>query len=87
MPQLIAIQERFDALAAEALEDLIDEVEARDPVRAVALEVKLVPDEGRESDTPTVTVHLTVERETSSTTDEQRPGRPGKGLTGWPPIH
>jgi len=86
MTNLTAIQERFDALAAEALEELLQEVEARDPVRVVALRVTLVPDAGRDSACPTVEVHLTVEHETLSGVLARGADRPGK-RPGVPGVH
>ena len=62
MPNLTAIQERFDALAAEALEDLIEDVEKKNPVKVTDLDVQLVPSPGDHSGCPAVAVNLTVER-------------------------
>jgi len=61
MSNLIAIQERFDALAAEALEGLIEDVEKKNPVRVTELDVQLVPDQSNQSGCPAVEVNLTVE--------------------------
>jgi hypothetical protein len=62
MANLTAIQERFDALAAEALEDLIAEVEKKNPVKVTDLDVQLVPTSDNHSSSPAVEVNLTVER-------------------------
>ncbi|HXD41653.1 MAG TPA: hypothetical protein VN649_13890 [Ramlibacter sp.] len=62
MANLTAIQERFDALAAEALEDLIEDVEKRNPVKVTDLDVQLVPNPDSHSSCPAVEVNLTVER-------------------------
>ena len=62
MPNLTAIQERFDALAAEALEDLIEDVEKKNPVKVTDLDVHLVPNPDDHSSCPAVEVNLTVER-------------------------
>ena len=78
MTKLIAIQERFDALAAEALEGLIEEVEKRDEVRAVALEVTLVPDPGAGPNAATVDVNLTVEPEGPGARAARKARMPGK---------
>ena len=61
MSNLTAIQERFDALAAEALEALIEDVEKRNPVKVTDLDVQLVPDQDNPSSSPAVEVNLTVE--------------------------
>jgi len=59
MPNLTAIQERFDALAAEALEDLMEDVEDKNRVVVTSLEVELVPNPQHHS-SPTVAVRVTV---------------------------
>jgi hypothetical protein len=60
MPDLTAIQERFDAIAAEALENLIEDVESKDRVKVTALEVVLIPEQARDPGCPAVEVNLTV---------------------------
>jgi DNA-binding LacI/PurR family transcriptional regulator len=60
MPNLTAIQERFDAIAAEALEHLIEDVERKDRVKVTGLEVVLVP-QASIAGSPAVEVNLTVE--------------------------
>ena len=85
MTNITAIQERFEALAAEALEELIEDVEARDAVRVVALEVKLVPDHGAAS--PTVAVQLTVVPESLSVALARRASRQGRQRGGPAKIH
>ena len=62
MANLTAIQDRFDALATEALEDLIEDVENKNPVKVTDLDVHLVPNPGAHSSCPAVEVNLTVER-------------------------
>jgi len=59
MPKQKAIEDRFEGLAADALEDLIVEVEKREQVKVIALEVELVP-EGDHQVPPAVDVHVTV---------------------------
>jgi hypothetical protein len=49
MPNLTAIQDRFDTLAAEALEDLMEDVEKENPVVVTALDVELVPNQDNRS--------------------------------------
>lgn len=60
MPDLTAIQERFDAIAAEALENLIEDVESKDRVKVTDLEVVLVPEQASDPGSPSVEVNLTV---------------------------
>ncbi len=59
MATQIAIQDRFEALAASALEELIEDVEKRNRVRVSDLEVALVPQDGH-LEPPSVEVHVTV---------------------------
>jgi aspartate aminotransferase-like enzyme len=61
VPNLPAIQERFDALAAEALEALMEDVEEKNRVVVTALDVELVPNPDHHS-SPTVAVAVTVEQ-------------------------
>jgi len=61
VPNLPAIQERFDSLAAEALEDLMEDVEQKNPVVVTALDVELVPNPDHHS-SPTVAVTVTVKQ-------------------------
>lgn len=62
MPNLTAIEERFDAQAAQTLEDLIENVENENPVKVTGLTVDLVPDTADDPSSPAVEVNLTVER-------------------------
>jgi hypothetical protein len=62
MANLTAIQDRFDALAAAALEDLIEDVEKKNPVKVTDLDVQLVPTSDNHPSCPAVEVNLTVER-------------------------
>ncbi len=61
MTNLTAIQDRFDTLAAEALERLMEDVEKKNPVVVTALDVELVPNQDSRS-SPTVEVNVTVGR-------------------------
>jgi hypothetical protein len=61
MPNLPAIQARFDTLAAAVLEDLIEDVEGKNPVKVTDLKVVLVPDGTSDAESPRVEVNLTIE--------------------------
>jgi hypothetical protein len=62
VPNLTAIEERFDSQAAQALEDLIEHVEHKNPVKVTGLKVNLVPGKTNDPSSPGVEVNLTVER-------------------------
>jgi hypothetical protein len=71
-PELTAITERFEGLAANVLEDMIHEVEEKNHIKVKDLDVVLIPDQGVCGTPPTVDVTLTVESPASAT-------RPGTG--------
>ena len=74
MPNLSAIEERFDARAAQVLEDLIEDVEDENSVKVTGLTVDLVPDTADDPSSPAVEVNLTVERIVPQAPPQQGPG-------------
>lgn len=59
MTSLTAIQNRIDALASEALEEIVEEVEARDGVKVTDMQVQVAD---TPSGQPALEVNVTIER-------------------------
>jgi hypothetical protein len=59
--KLAAIKDRFEGLAAEALEGMIHDVEEKNHLKVKDLEVALIPDQGAPGAPPAVEVTVTVE--------------------------
>lgn len=78
MPKLKAIEERFDAQAAQALENLIEDVETQNPVKVTGLTVDLVPDSSDDPTSPAVDVNLTVKSDARLPRPQQGP--PARGV-------
>jgi hypothetical protein len=66
-PELAAIKDRFEGIAANVLEDMIHEVEEKNHLKVKDLEVLLIPDQGVCGTPPAVEVTLTVESPGSGT--------------------
>jgi hypothetical protein len=59
-PNLTAITERFEGVAANVLEDMIAEVEQKNHLKVTDLEVALIPDQGALDTPPAVEVTVTI---------------------------
>jgi hypothetical protein len=60
-PDLTAITDRFEGIAADVLEEMVHDIEEKNHIKVKDLDVVLIPDHGASGSPPVVEVTLTVE--------------------------